>query len=66
MPNYISVDPVFDEDAFRAHITKTVRAAQGCPLEITFRDVITARGEPERLTKAIRIVKEQFESCWIP
>jgi hypothetical protein len=65
-PNFIGVDEVFNEDAFRAHITKTVKAARGCPLEITFRDVITARGEPWRLTKAIEIVKEQYASCWQP
>jgi hypothetical protein len=66
LPNYIGVDNVFDEDAFRWHITKTIMAARGCPLEITFRDVITAKGEPWRLTRAIEIVKEQYESCWQP
>lgn len=65
-PNYIGVDEVFDEDGFRAHITKTIKAARGCPLEITFRDVLTARGEPWRLTRAIEIVKEQYVNCWQP
>lgn len=65
-PNFIGVDDVFDEEAFRAHITKTVKAARGCPLEITFRDVITAKGEPWRLTRAIEIVKEQYERYWQP
>jgi len=65
-PNYISVDPVFNEDAFRQHMAKTVESARGCPLEITFRDVITAWGEPWRLTKAIAITKEEFARRWKP
>jgi len=66
MPNYISVDQVFDEDAFRKHIGFTAEAARGCPLEVTFRDVITARGEPHRLTKAVAITKEEFVRRWRP
>lgn len=66
LPNFIGVDEVFDETAFREHITKTVKAARGCPLEITFRDVITARGEPWRLKRAVEIVREQYASCWQP
>jgi hypothetical protein len=58
--NYVSVDSVFDENAFGEHIAKSVKAAAGCPLEITFREELTVRGEPQRLTRAVEITREQF------
>ena len=66
LPNLISVDTVFDEEAFRQHIRKTVKAASGCPLEIVFRDVITVLGEPWRMTKAIEIVRQEYDNYWKP
>jgi hypothetical protein len=65
-PNYVGVDSVFDPESFGKHIARTVKAASGCPLEITFRDVCTVKGEPERMTKAIQIVREQFDRYWKP
>ena len=59
--NYISVDSVFDGEAFGSHIAKSVKAARGCPLEVTFREELTVRGEPWRLKKAVDITREQFE-----
>jgi len=64
--NYISVDAVFDEEAFAAHIAKSVKNAAGCPLEVTFREELTVRGEPWRLTRAVEIVREQFTRHWKP
>jgi len=61
---YISVDPVFDEEAFGAHIAKTIKAAAGCPLEITFREELTLRNEPWRLRRAVEIVREQYVRYW--
>jgi hypothetical protein len=63
---YIGVDPVFDEESFAGHIAKSVKAATGCPLEITFREELTTRGEPWRLTRAVEIVREQFLKYWKP
>jgi hypothetical protein len=65
-PNFVGVDTVFDPDALGKHIARTVQAASGCPLEITFRDVLTVKGEPGRLTKAIQIVRKQFDQYWKP
>lgn len=65
-PNFISVGDSFDEEAFSQHIVKTVKAAYGCPLEITFRDVNSVCGDPTRLTRAIRIAKEQCMRHWRP
>jgi hypothetical protein len=63
-PNYISVDSVFDEGAFLKHMEHTVKAARGCPLEITFRDITSVRGEPRRLTRAVELTREAFARLW--
>lgn len=60
-PNYISVDTTLDEDALLKHMEKTVKAARGCPLEVTFRDITSVRGEPQRLTRAVEITRRAFE-----
>jgi hypothetical protein len=65
-PNFVGVDTVFDPEALGKHIAHTVKAASGCPLEITFRDVLTVKGEPDRMTKAIQIVRRQFDQYWKP
>jgi hypothetical protein len=63
-PNYISVDEIFDEDAFSKHMERTVKAARGCPLEITFRDITSVKGEPQRLTRAVELTREAFAKYW--
>jgi len=62
--NFISVDEVFDEETFSEHIAKSVKIAAGCPLEVTFREELTLRGEPWRLKRAVELVKEQFVEYW--
>jgi len=62
--NFFSVDPVFDEAAFLKHMEKTVKAARGCPLEVTFRDICSVRGEPWRLTRAVELTREAFARWW--
>ena len=62
--NFFSVDPVFDEAAFLKHMEKTVRAARGCPLEVTFRDICSVRGEPWRLARAVELTREAFARWW--
>jgi hypothetical protein len=63
-PNLISVDSVFDDGAFLEHMKHTVKAARGCPLEVTFRDVTSVRGEPWRLTRAVELTREAFSRWW--
>jgi hypothetical protein len=65
-PNYVGVDDVFDPEALGRHIAETCRAASGCPLEVTFRDVITCKGEPWRMGNAVAVVREQFARHWRP
>ena len=62
--NFISVDAVFDEEAFCAHIAKSVKIAKGCPLEVTFREELTLKDEPWRLKRAVELVREQFITYW--
>jgi len=62
--NFFSVDPVFDEPAFLRHMEKTVKAARGCPLEVTFRDICSVRGELWRLARAVELTREAFARWW--
>ena len=63
-PNFVGVDPIFQEDAFREHINRTLHAAKGCTVEFVFRDIYTLKGEPMRARRAVQIVREQIEKEW--
>ena len=63
-PNFLGVDKVFDEDAYRAHVTKTLTAARGCTLEFSMRDIYTLHGDEGRARRAVEIVREAAENCW--
>ncbi len=63
-PNFIGVDPVFQEKAFREHINRTLHAAKGCTLEFIFRDIYTLMGDPLRARRAVQIVREQIDKEW--
>ena len=63
-PNFLGVDEKFDEDGFRAHIAHTVKMAQGCKLEIIFRDVYKLCGDRDRAGKAMKITREEIEKGW--
>jgi len=64
-PNFMGVDKVFDEKAFSKHITDTLRAARGCKLEFSFRDIYTLQGEKWRAKRAYEIVKGLIEEYWV-
>lgn len=57
-------DIELDEEGFREHIRKTMRAAEGCPLEITFRDTYTLNGNLGKPRRAVEIVREEIENTW--
>ncbi|MCL2879029.1 MAG: hypothetical protein FWF29_02175 [Treponema sp.] len=63
---FIAADTVFNEEALAEHIAKSVKAAAGCPLEVTFREELTVLGEPWRLTRAVQITREQFAKYYKP
>ncbi len=60
-PNYIGVGETLDEKAFAEHISKTLQAAKGCPLEFIFRDIYILNGDQSKPARAVKIVREQIE-----
>lgn len=63
-PNYLGVGTVLDEDAFRAHIAKTMKAAEGCKLEIAQRDVYTINHDEKKAHRYVEIIRECIEEYW--
>lgn len=63
-PNFLGVDPVLDEDAFRAHIRKSLTAARGCKMEITQRDVYTIHNSIPKAKRYIEVIREEIENNW--
>ena len=63
-PNFLGVDPVLDEEAFRQHIRKTLLAARGCKLEITQRDVYTIHHNIPKARRYVQIIREEIEDHW--
>jgi len=60
-PSFIGLGKELDEDGFRKHIRKTLDAAKGCKLEITFRDVYNLDGNLGKPRRAVEIVREEIE-----
>ena len=63
-PNFLGVDEILDEDAFRAHIRRSLTAAAGCEMEITQRDVYTIHHNIDKAHRYIEIIKEEIANCW--
>ena len=58
-PHYIGVGTVLDEDAVRADIRRTVKAARGCTLEISQRDVYSVNHDVEKVRRYVEIIREE-------
>lgn len=65
-PNYLGVDRILDEDALREHIRTTLRAAKGCKVEFTQRDVYTIHNDLDKARRYIEIIREEIENEWQP
>ena len=65
-PNYLGLDKQLDEDAFRAHIEKTLTTAQGCHLEITQRDVYTVHNDIDKVKRYVQLIRQSIDRCWKP
>jgi len=61
-PNDLGVGADLDEEAVRAHIKKTVDAAQGCTLEFACRDVYSVNRNPDKVKRYVEIMRECCES----
>lgn len=63
-PDTIGVSRELDEDYVQRHISTTLRAARGCALEITQRDVCTVHNDPAKVTRYIQLIRECIEKEW--
>lgn len=63
-PNYLGIGSTLDEDGVRASLQKTIRAARGCKLEITQRDVYTIHHDIGKARRYVDIIKEELEKNW--
>lgn len=64
-PNFLGVSKTLDEVAFRQHIQKTLKAAQGCQLELAQRDVYTIHNSEDKARRYIDIIRDEIEKNWI-
>lgn len=64
-PNYLGVGTVLDEDVVRESIRRTLKAARGCKLEITQRDVYTINHDIQKARHYVDIIKQEIEEHWV-
>lgn len=64
-PSLISTE-VFDESLIRADLRETMQLAKAhsCSLEIAMKDVHTLHGEPDRLTRWVKIAREVTDEVY--
>lgn len=65
-PNFLGVDEQLDEEIFRKYIGRTMKAACGCTLEVTQRDVYTIHHNEEKVRRYVQIIREEAENHWKP
>ena len=63
-PNYLAIDKVFDDEAFSAHIRKTLEAAKGCYFELSYRDVYSLQGELYRGKHVYETIQKCIDKWW--
>ena len=63
-PNYLGVSEVLDEDAWRDHITTTLKYAKDCTVELTIRDVYTIHNNVDKAKRCVEIMKECIADNW--
>ena len=65
-PNFLGVGETTDEEALREHFRKTLRAAAGCTLEFTQRDVYTIHNDEKKAARYVAILREEIANNWNP
>ena len=60
-PNFLGVGSTLDEDAYAAHIRRTLECARGCQLEFIHRDIYTLDGNPGKIGRAVRILRREID-----
>lgn len=61
-PTLVSTE-VFDEDAIRADLRRTLGIARGCRLEIILKDIHTTCGDATRIPRWVRIAREECDAA---
>ena len=61
---FLGVGSYLDEDAFRKDIRKTLKAAEGCTLEITQRDIYTIDNNESKAKRYVEIIREEIGTYW--
>ena len=60
-PNFLSVDQRLNEEAWAAHIRKSLAAARGCQMEIIIRDVYTLHGDINNARRAVETARREVD-----
>jgi hypothetical protein len=63
-PNFLGVGKEFDEIGFTQHLERSLAAAQGCTLEMIFRDVYTLSEDLTKPGRAVRIARDLIDKNW--
>lgn len=63
-PNYLGVGEKLDEEAFKEHLIKTLKAAKGCTLEFTQRDVYTINNDIDKARRYVEIIRQTIDEYW--
>lgn len=54
----------FDQDHVRRVLTRDLSACRGCHVDITLKDIETVEGDPERVPRWVKIVREVIDAVW--
>ena len=60
-PNFLSVDPELDEEAWAAHICDTLEATHGVFVEFIIRDVYTVHGNLDNPRRAVEVARCEID-----
>ncbi len=60
-PNFLGVDVKLNEEAWRAHIRKSLDATKGTLVEFIIRDVYTLHGDLNKGKRAVQIAREEID-----
>jgi hypothetical protein len=63
-PNPAFICAGFNEDAARADVAGTLKAAHGCNIELIMKDTHTLQHEPWRISRWVQIAKEEIEKAF--
>lgn len=56
-PGFLGVEGAYDEAAYTEHIKKTLKTAEGCPLEIIHRDIYTLSSDTAKIGRAVKLIR---------